>query len=259
MFVCWKKVCYAALTAKTFANFAPFLDPKMGVEKWTQKWRQNLASKMVSKNGTQKWHLKGCHMFWLEKDLQEIKYWAPFGCHFETPFWRSNSGTIFGSIFQPPVWSPKMVQNLQKFLLSKLHNKLFSSKQTCTSKCICSDFLASCISEHNVILLLVKPSKIEQVLIPTNVAHKQDGLEPQNLILWRSFHARPIFYMKNDPVLGSRQNWYFVKMHLVRTMVMQKRISSLALTVLKLKRKNKVNLCAKTISFWYPHKFEKQL
>ena len=40
---------------------------------------------------------------------------------------------------------------------------------------------------------------------------------------------------------------------------MQKRISSLALTVLKLKRKNKVNLCAKTISFWYSHKFEKQL
>ena len=53
-----------------------------------------------------------------------------------------------------------MVQNLQKFLLSKLHNKLFSSKQTCTSKCICSDFLASCISEHNAILPLVKPSKI---------------------------------------------------------------------------------------------------
>ena len=31
-----EKVCYAALTAKTFANFAPFLDPKMEVEKWTQ-------------------------------------------------------------------------------------------------------------------------------------------------------------------------------------------------------------------------------
>ena len=33
-----EKFCYAALTAKIFANFAPFLDPKMEVEKWTQKW-----------------------------------------------------------------------------------------------------------------------------------------------------------------------------------------------------------------------------
>ena len=54
MFACWKKFCYAALTAKTFANFAPFLDPKIEVEKWTQKWCQNLTPKMESKNGTQK-------------------------------------------------------------------------------------------------------------------------------------------------------------------------------------------------------------
>ena len=49
-----EKVCYAALTAKTFAKFAPFLDPKMEVEKWTQKWCQNFTSKMESKNDTQK-------------------------------------------------------------------------------------------------------------------------------------------------------------------------------------------------------------
>ena len=130
MFACWKKFCYAALTAKTFANFAPFLDPKIEVEKWTQKWCQNLTPKMGSKNGTQK---GGPIFFCFKKDLQEIKalfkiLGLPFGCHFWTPFWGSNSGTIFGTIFQPPFWGPKMVQILQKFLLSKLHSKTFSSK-----------------------------------------------------------------------------------------------------------------------------------
>ena len=106
---------------------------------WTPKWRLKngpkngariLTPKMGSKNGTQK---GGPIFFWFKKDLQEIKalfkiLGLPFGCHFWTPFWGSNSGTIFGSIFQPPFWGPKMVQNLQKFLLSKLHSKTFSSK-----------------------------------------------------------------------------------------------------------------------------------
>ena len=97
------------------------LDPKMGVEKWTQKWCQNLttktgsksgAPKMGSKNGTQ----KGAQYL----DQEEIKTLFTFeplfgvqflhpilGCHFWTPFWWSNSGAIFGSIFQPPFWGPK--------------------------------------------------------------------------------------------------------------------------------------------------------
>ena len=88
MFACWKKFCYAALTAKTFANFAPFLDPKMEVEKWTQKWCQNLTPKMGSKSGTQK---GDPIFFWFKKDLQEIKalfkilgllLGAIFGLHF---------------------------------------------------------------------------------------------------------------------------------------------------------------------------------
>ena len=104
-------------------------------------------------NGVSKWHPKGGLNILFLVDLFQVKTYgtllgATFGCHFWTPFWGPNSGAIFGSIFQPPFWGPKMVQNLQKFLLSKLHNKLFSSKQTCTSKCICRDFLASCISEH---------------------------------------------------------------------------------------------------------------
>ena len=53
-----KKNCYAALTAKTFANFAPFLDPKMGVEKWTQKWCQILATKMNQNSQQTNMHVK---------------------------------------------------------------------------------------------------------------------------------------------------------------------------------------------------------
>ena len=118
MFACWKKFCYAALTAKTFANFAPFLDPKMEVLKWTQKWCQNLTPKMGSKNGTQK---GGPIFFWLEKDLQEIKakfkilglpFWVPFldlilvvkfwhhfWVHFKTSILGSKNGANFAKVF----------------------------------------------------------------------------------------------------------------------------------------------------------------
>ena len=162
MFVCWKKFCYAALTAKTFVKFAPFFGPQNGGWKMDPKMVPELTTQMRSKHGTQK---GGPTPLWPKKDLQEIKalfkiLGPPFGCHFWTPFWASNSGTIFGSIFQPPFSGPKMVQILQKFLLSKLHSKIFSSKQTCKSKCICNHFPANCIFEHNSIIHLVKPSKI---------------------------------------------------------------------------------------------------
>ena len=42
----------------------------------------------------------------------------------------------------------------------------------------------------------------QKVLIATNVAHEQDGLKPQNLILWRSLNAALVFDMKNDPRFG---------------------------------------------------------
>ncbi len=130
------------------------MDPKMVPEFDLPKW----SPKMAPKREIQ-------YSFGLKKIYKKsklyLKYWisllgAIFGLHFG----RSNSSTIFGSIFQPPFWSPKMVQNLQKFLLSKLHSKTFSSKQTCISKCICSHFPASCIFQHNSILHLVKPSRI---------------------------------------------------------------------------------------------------
>ena len=130
MFACWKKFCYAALTAKTFCKFCTIFRPQNGGWKMDPKMVPEFDPQNGSKNGTQK---GGLIFFWFKKDLQEIKALfkildLPFGCHFWTPFWGSNSGTIFGSIFQPPFWGRKMVQNLQKFLLSKLHSKTFSSK-----------------------------------------------------------------------------------------------------------------------------------
>ena len=120
MFACWKKFCYAALTAKTFANFAPFLDPKMEVEKWTQKWCQNLTPKMGSKNG----HPKGGPIFfWFKKDLQEIK--ALF------KYWVSLLGAIFGPHFgdQTSILRSKMVQILQKFCCQSCIAKLFPANK----------------------------------------------------------------------------------------------------------------------------------
>ena len=156
-----EKSLLCSFDSKNFCKFCTIFGPQNGGWKMDPK----MAPEFGPQNGVQKWHPKVAPkrvpyvLTWKRSTRNKILS-PPFGCHFETPFWGSNSGTIFGSIFQPPFWGPKMVQNLQKFLLSKLHNKLFSSKQTCTSKCICSDFLASCISEHNVILPLVKPSKI---------------------------------------------------------------------------------------------------
>ena len=81
---------------------------------------------MAPKRGTQ-------YYFGL-KDLQEIKalfkilgppFWVPFfGPHFGGQILAPFLGPFFNLHF-----GPKMVQNLQKFLRSKLHSKTFSSKQ----------------------------------------------------------------------------------------------------------------------------------
>ena len=121
MFGCWKKFCYAALTAKTFAKFAPFLDPKMEVEKWTQKWCQNLTPKMGSKNGTQK---GGPICFWFKKHLQEIKalfkiLGLPFGCHFWTPFWGVKFWHHFWVHFSTSILGSKNGANFAKVFAVK--------------------------------------------------------------------------------------------------------------------------------------------
>ena len=111
MFACWKKFCYAALTAKTFANFAPFLDPKMEVEKWTQKWRQNLTPT----NGVAKWHPKGGPNILLvsQKSTRNqnfiLKYWvfflgAIFGPHFGGEILAPFLGPFFNLHFGVQKW-----------------------------------------------------------------------------------------------------------------------------------------------------------
>ena len=62
-----EKNCYAdeLWQQKNLQILHHVLDPKMGVEKWTQKWCQNLTSKM----GVQKWRPKGAQYL----DLEEIK------------------------------------------------------------------------------------------------------------------------------------------------------------------------------------------
>ena len=68
-----------------------------------------MDSKMVPEfglqNGVQKWHLKGGLNILFLVDLFQVKIYgtllgATFGCYFWTPFWRSNSGTIF-AFFNP--------------------------------------------------------------------------------------------------------------------------------------------------------------
>ena len=45
-----------------------------------------------------------------------------------------------------------------------------------------------------------------------NQVQGNDTSHPDNVLLWRSFHARPIFYMKNDPVLGVVKTELFVRL-----------------------------------------------
>ena len=132
MHVCLlEKFCYAALTAKIFANFAPFLDPKMEVEKWTQKWCQNLTPKMGSKNGTQK---GDPIFFWFKKDLQEIKalfkiLGLPFGCHFWTHFGDQILAPFLGPFFNLHFGVQKWCKICKSFCCQSCIAKLFPANK----------------------------------------------------------------------------------------------------------------------------------
>ena len=167
---------------------APEFDPQNEVQKWHPKRRPNTLNKALIS-----------FRFLLNQNIGH-PFWMPF---FDPILGGSNSGAIFGSIFQPHFGVQNMVQNLQKFLLPKLHGKPFSGKHASQNASV---VIAQLVTSLNTILYLAKPSKKTKVLIATNVAHEQDGLEPQNLILWRSLHAALVFHMKNDPVLGGHQS-----------------------------------------------------
>ena len=190
-------------------------EPKNGARIWPPKWSPKMAP--------QKWGPKmapkrGPNILIKKKSKLYLHLNPFFGCNFCTPFWGAIFGPHFGGQILAPFLGPffnphfgvqNMVQNLQFFCCQSFHLHSNFFQQTCITKCICSLGLASCISAHNPILHLAKPLKNRKVLIATNVAHEQDGLKPQNLILWRSLNAAPVFHMKNDPVLGGRQSWYF--------------------------------------------------
>ena len=55
MFACWKKFCYAALTAKTFCKFCTIFRPQNGGWKMDPK----MVPEFDPQNGVQKWHPKG--------------------------------------------------------------------------------------------------------------------------------------------------------------------------------------------------------
>ena len=85
---------------------------------------QNLAPKMVSKNGTQKWRPKGGLNILFLVDLFYVKIYgtllgATFGCHFWTPFWGPNSGTIFWVHFSTPILGFKNGANFAKVFVVK--------------------------------------------------------------------------------------------------------------------------------------------
>ena len=157
--------------SKIFPNFAPCfgpqnggwkMDPKMAPEFDPQNGGPKMAPKMGSKNGTQKIvKMKIKLWFLLDQDIGPL-----LGAIFGPPFWWSNSGTIFGSIFQPPFWGPKHGAKFGKNLLPKLICIAILVQQTCITKCMCSHCLASCSSEHNLILHLAKTRKITKSWLP---------------------------------------------------------------------------------------------
>ena len=72
--------------------------------------------------------------------------------------------------------------------------------------------------------------------------------------LWRSLHATPVFYMKNDPRFGGRESWYFLKMYLVIDHRDTKRISSLGSHSVEALSPKKSICAQKAINFSTPTK-----
>ena len=226
MHVCWKKNCYAgeSFGSKKNANFAPCFGPQNGGWKMNPKMvpefdPQNGVQKWHPKNGVQKWHPKGGPISWSRRNQNFIYIWTPFlgaifAPHFGVPFLDPILGVKFWHHFwvhfSTPILGSRTWCKICNFFAAKAFTciAIFSNKHASQNASVVIG-LASCISAHNPILHLAKPLKNRKVLIATNVAHEQDGLKPQNLILWRSLNAAPVFHMKNDPVLGGRQSWYF--------------------------------------------------
>ena len=181
----------------------------MGVEKWNPK----MVPEFDPQNGVQKWHPKRDPIYFDFKSrstFYKSKYIGPlFGCHFWTPFWGSNSGAIFGFHFSTPILRSKNGANFPKVFCcqSCIANTFFpANKHAYQNASVVISQLVASLNKIQSSTWSSLPKQEQVYLIATNVAHKQDGLEPQNLILWRSLHATPVFHMKNDSLFGGRQS-----------------------------------------------------
>ena len=118
-----KTFCYAALTAKPFVKFAPFLDPKMGVENGPKNgagiWPPKSGPKMAPKRGT-----------------QYFKQSFDFLLTFFRPNWASLLGSILGLHFGGQIPTP---------FLGPFFNSHFEVQKWCK---FCKSFCCqSCIAK----------------------------------------------------------------------------------------------------------------
>ena len=139
---------------------------------WTPKWGLKNGPKMVPEfdpqNGGPKMAPKSPKMAPKKIVKMKIKLWflldqdigPPFGCHFWTPILVVKFWHHFWVHFSTPILGSKTWCKIWKNLLPKLICIAILFQQTCITKCMCSHGLASCSSEHNLILHLAKTRKI---------------------------------------------------------------------------------------------------
>ena len=89
-----EKILLCSFDSKNFCKFCTIFGPQNGVEKWTQKWCQNLTSQ----NGVQKWHPKG-----RLNSLFLVIFWKS---KYMAPFWVPFLDTILGGQILAPFLSP---------------------------------------------------------------------------------------------------------------------------------------------------------
>ena len=239
-------------------NGARIWPPKWGPKMAPQKWGPKMAPKrrpniLIKKKSKLYLHLNpflgaifAPHFGVPFLDpILGVKFWHHFWVHFSTPILGSRTWCKICNFFC-----------CQSF---HLHSNFF--QQACITKCICSHCLASCISAHNPILHLAKPLKKRKVLIATNVAHEQDGLKPQNLILWRSLNAAPVFHMKNDPRFGGSSKLIFLEQKPASCINWQWWCINVSASwpwqCWSSSRIHKINLRTLTRNFDYSHRFQK--
>ena len=116
-----EKILLCSFDSKHFCKICTIFGPENGGWKMDPK----MVPEFDAQNGVQKWHPKGgpnilnkalisCRSF-----LGQSGVGPPFWVPCLDLIWVVNSGTIFGSIFQPPFWGPKNGANFTKVFAVK--------------------------------------------------------------------------------------------------------------------------------------------